>query len=240
MNNTIVDLETFSRIFRENLVKRSRTAKGSSDTSTSSKKRKLLKEGEELVRQVEENTSRLIESVWLERDAHRLDADGLRALFEKWYDIINFNLQPQDAYKEAFEKLSQDAKYLELKTGKPYRINKRYRVWEVSYTTFNLNPLELELAMDSFYFAFSWKIEVARAGAVYKPTLLATADYMIDGQIHPWADGCGRHSTAVVMWLSLLAPPEGLPIFETREEHYSTIRNLSGHTKYYERCLANT
>lgn len=239
---SMVSFDDFARIFAENLEKRSRTAKGISDTSTSSKKKKLLKEGEELKAQVAENTDFLINIVWVDAvlftsiNINSPDV-SLRNLMEKWDCMVNFNLKPPDVYAEDYLKLCKEADVLRKKTGLNYRINKQYRTWHVTYTKLNLPPLDLELAMDKFYTDLFSKIALAQENEISQSELLAYADHMIDGEIRPWADGCGRNATASVMWLSLLSTDFKLPVFGNRDEHYATIHDLAEHTKYYETCL---
>lgn len=156
---------------------------------------------------------------------------------ESWYDIINHGLQDPDAYRREHERLEMEAERLRGKTGQPYRINRRYRVWNFSYGSLNLAPVELELAMDRFYTDLSRKIKMAKSGEISQAELLVYADHMIEPEIHPWADGCGRNATATVMWLSLLVPGWQLPVFGTRDEHYENIHNLESHTHYYQQCL---
>lgn len=234
--------EEFASIFGENLEKRSRTAKGISDTSSSSKKKKLLKVGEELKAQVKENTDRLIRAIWVNgcffaTTKEVPSNDEIKFLMERWDFIINQNLQDPDAYAEDYGRLSKEAVIQKDATGLNYRINKQYRTWSVTYTKLNLSPLELEFAMDKFYTEFSSKIALAKEKKISQANLLAYADLVIDGEIHPWADGCGRNATASVMWLSLLSSDFKLPVFGTREEHYANIHDLTEHTKYFEKCL---
>lgn len=236
MNNSIAFAD-FARVFKENLSGRSRSVKGVSDVSSSQKKKKLLKEGDELKAQVEKNTEKLIAAVWRERTLH-LHPARIRRTMEGWYDVVNCGLQHPFAYGQEQKSLREEALRLQLATGKPYRINPRYRVWSVTYTTLNLPPVELELAMDKFYRILSARIYYARCGDISQAELLAYTDLMIDGEIHPWADGGGRIATAAVMWLSALIPDWKLPLFAaTRDEHYKTIIDLAGHTAYYRTAL---
>ncbi len=108
----------------------------------------------------------------------------------------------------------------------------------MSYTKTRLEPLQLEFAMDHFYDELLLNIEAARKGVISQAGLMAYADHMIDGEIHPWADGCGRSATAAVMWLSMILPGGALPVFGERAEHYASIHDRAEHTKYFERCLA--
>lgn len=156
---------------------------------------------------------------------------------EWWDSIINQSLQDPDAYLASYTRLCQTAEALKEATGFDYRINKRYRTWPISYTKANLEPVQLELAMDFFYNELASKIALAQEKQVSQAELLAYADLIIDGEIHPWADGCGRNATASVMWLSLFHNDFKLPVFGNREEHYTSIHDLAKHTKYYEICL---
>jgi hypothetical protein len=229
--------EMFSRVFEENLYKRSRTAKGISNTATSSGKRKLLKEGEELKAQVQKNTVDLVRLVWDSARMMPKNADELRAIMEEWYDCIHRDLQDPAAYAVEQQKLEAIAALRRRDTGRNWRINPRYRVWTVSYTNLKFEPLELELAMDDFYRLCLEKLQAARAGRMAQAELLAFADRMLDGEIHPWADGCGRHATASLMYLSLLSLDFKFPTFGSREEHYASIQDREAHTEYFRRCL---
>lgn len=235
MNITFND---FSRIFQENLIKRSRTAKGISDTSSSTDKKKLLKSGNELRAQVEKNTKSLIESIWNGHGAIPKNPYEIRAIMEHWYDIINDGLQDPDAYEENYKKLEKAALSLRQQDRCNWRVNRRYRVWTPPYINADLTPLQLEFTMDQFYEVLLIDIGAVMNGDLDQAEILAYADCMIDGVIHPWADGCGRNATAAIMWLSLLRSDFQLPVFAERDEHYRTIRDLTAHATYFEECLA--
>lgn len=237
---SICPFTTFSQIFEENLTRRSRTAKGVSDTGTSKTKKKLLKEGEELRAQVRANTQHLIQTVWDARRNHGMRPDELRQMMERWYDIIQRDLQDDRVYAEERAKLQQEMDRLGLRSTSdfPLTVNPRYRLWPVSYSKRNIQPIELETAMQKFYETLHALIQRERGALkTNEARLLAFADVELDGEIHPWLDGCGRLSTAVVMWLSLLNPDWYIPVFQERDEHYRCIHNLGGHTEYFERCL---
>jgi len=239
--NNDVDKNEFARIFRENIQKRSRTAKGVSDTSSSTGKRKLALEGEALVAQVDTNTTNLIDFVWELREAGLVFPypRNIRFMKEGFHDIINCNLQLPDAYKKEHELLEREALVLSKKSGRKCRINHRYRVWSVSYTTKIIPPLELEFAMDAFYEELGRRIREAKKGRISQEELLAWVDHTIDEEIHPWLDGCGRNATAMIMWISIFVPGFRLPVFgETKKEHYRRIRDLAGHTEYFRECLS--
>ena len=65
--------------------------------------------------------------------------------------------------------------------------------------------------------------------------LLAYVDHVVDQAIHPWADGCGRGSTALVMWISLLYG--NFPCFVDKATHYKNIKDIEAHTVYFQECL---
>lgn len=235
---TRVSLKEFARVFRHNLHERSRTAKGVSDVSSSKSKKPLLKSGAELAEQVESNTSRLINLVWLAGSVKVFRALTLRKMMENWYDVVNYKLQDEDAYRDDYVKLVLQAGGLRLTDGRDWRVNRRYRTWNVGYTTRNIPPLELEFAMDKFYEDLVSIVFDSNFADFSQARLLAFADLEIDGEIHPWADDCGRMSTAAVMWLSLLRPDFRLPVFGSRDEHYAHIRDLELQTDYYRKCLS--
>ncbi|MBI2109480.1 MAG: hypothetical protein HYT93_04955 [Parcubacteria group bacterium] len=240
---TDISFDVFEQVFRDNINTRSRTAKGKSDTASSSTKKKLLLEGEDLKKQVELNTKLLIKGTWTHGNNYKntlINALHLRIIMEGWFDINTQGLQRLDVYKEELAALGKTATELSLRYGRNYKINRRYRVWPVSYTTLNIQPIDLEFFMDEFYVTLSNKIQKVREGNLSQAELLAFADLMIDGEIHPWSDGCGRISTAVVMWLSVVSGCSKLPIFGTREKHYASIREVEGcvaHARYFEACL---
>lgn len=240
-----VTYEQFLAVFRQNIERRSRSAKGTSDTSTSAKKRPLLLAGADLERQVARNTEQLAGSLWeygKDFQLTRVTPLSLRGLFERWDGIINAHLIVPDAYAEEIAILAQEAEKLnkaEHRNGRNrYVINPRYRVWEVSYTAFPAPPISLEFFMDAFYERLSADIHAQLAfRKLSSAGILAYADYMIDKAIHPWADGCGRNATAAVMWLALMLDTEYLPVFGSRAEHYEAIQTLETHTIYMQRCL---
>lgn len=231
--------EKFKQIFIHNINARSRTARGISDTSSSEIKKELLLDGNELESQVKKNTSRLIRSVWKNSHYNYVSVAQMRALLEEWNDIINYKLQDQNTYGAEQKKLQEQIEQSSRNSKIPYRINPRYRVWNVSYSTLNVSPVDLEFWMDHFYFMLSARIRKLNSrNTISQATLLAYADHMVDVGIHPWADGCGRNSTTLVMWLSLLTPGWQLPVFGARDEHYANIADLPRHILYFKQCLS--
>lgn len=233
-----VTFDTFAAIFKENLTKRSRTAKGISETSVNPAKKPPLKGGEELKKQVEENTEKLIRFVWecgaLFEIGEEVSTVWVRWFCERCDRFINLGIKNPSHYEEEISFLRKNAYLLSKITGIPHKINSAYRVWNVSYANIEIPLYELELAMDKFYREIAEMIKHQRRFSQSK--ILAYADHMMDGVIHPWADGCGRNATVLVMLLSLL-PGHTLPVFGSRDEHYASICNLDAHTEYFERCL---
>ncbi|MBI1957225.1 MAG: hypothetical protein HYS44_02100 [Candidatus Niyogibacteria bacterium] len=232
--------DAFRNAFLENIQKRSRTAKGESHAGVSAAKRPLQKTGEELKAQVAANTNILIKRVW---DAWWIqpvrDARAIRQMMEAWYDIVQCDLQESDPYEGERALLTKEANRLSASTGLPFRINPRYRVWDVSYAGWNPPPAELEIHMDIFYARLHELIRWGQKEESVWPFILAWADRMMDFVIHPWADGCGRMSTTTVMWLALILTDGGpVPEFGTREKHYFAMKNIAEHAAYFERCLA--
>ncbi len=231
--------DDFRAIFLTNVNRRSRTAKGISDTSTSSTKQSLLKTGEALTLQVKENTEKLIRSVWDYRKTTPITPECIHLLDEEWNDIVNQSLLPADAYEKEYRTIKRNAKRKEKETEVSHPTNYRYRVWDVHYSTLKLPPIEIGLVMEKFYATLTHKIEQCRKELLNKADLLAYADFTIDKAIHPWREGCGRSATAIVMWLSLLTPDITLPLFGPRERHHNAMESLSMHTLYFLACLTH-
>lgn len=242
--------EKFRAIFRENVRRRSRTAKGQDKGSeTSASKKPLLLQGEALSAKVAANTERLIADVATTADAWAKDmpaetGDTLRTACERWFDIVNDGLYGPDAYGEEFAVLEKDA----IKVGPllqvELQVNRRYRLWTPQYTTAKVSPVLLEAFMDAFYDLLGTMLFDAGIARLDEPAdgghaaaIMAYADVMMDGELHPWMDGCGRVSTALVMCIArTLAVPA--PLFaETKDGHYATIRELWPHTEYFAAAL---
>ncbi|MBI2099585.1 hypothetical protein HYT45_04255 [Candidatus Uhrbacteria bacterium] len=237
--------ERFAQVFRMNIARRSRTAKGKDEgAKTSSKKKHLLLSGEELKKQVVVNTEKLIADV-VALPIEKISPSKLREMANLWFDITTERLCDLSAYEEEFKTLEAAANRFGRSLGTPIQINRNYRLWTPKYTTANIPPLWLEKFMDEFYFDLSLRMCIMRdifpakdsaasgAASEQAAQIMAYADLMMDGEIHPWIDGCGRVSTALVMYIAryLQAP---LPLFApTREEHYASINDIEKHTNYF-------
>lgn len=246
----MTDQQAYSAIFRENVRRRSRTAKGQDKGSeTSASKKPLLLQGEALAAKVAANTERLIADVASTADAWAEDmpaatADVLRTACERWFDIVNDGIYGPDAYGDAIGQLEKDAAKLGPLLELTLPINRRYRLWTPSYTTIKVPPVLLEAFMDAFYDKLGAMLYDAWLAGTYGPldashaaAIMAYADVMMDGELHPWMDGCGRVSTALVMCIAraLGAAP---PLFaETKDGHYAAIRDLWPHTEYFAAAM---
>jgi len=241
------NFERFSHIFKNNINKRSRTAKGVSDVSSTPGKQRLLLEGLELSDQVERNTERLIKMIWDDVQINRrvvLSVGVLRNMFEGWYDIINHRLQSPEAYSKERAKFIAEARKLKEATGRDYRINHRYRLAVPKYLVERGAPVfpivELEFQMDHFYYDLANALAARINQTIDTPQLLAFADMQVDGIIHPWVDGCGRLATVSVMWLAVWYGYDDLPIFGDRDEHYMALKSGDepAQVQYYRMCLS--
>ena len=244
----------FRAIFRENVRRRSRTAKGQDKGSETSKSKKpLLLQGDALAAKVAENAELLIDDVLANANPD-FGGDGaaawLRTRCERWFDVANDGLYGPGAYESEFAALAADAARLASPLGMTVAVNPRYRLWTPGYTTLKIPPVLLEFAMDEFYARLGLFARYVSEGEMTRHArtamvarMMAWADLMMDGEIHPWMDGCGRVSTALVMWIAATAHarvgiPPAPPLFaETKDAHYAAIRDYDGHAAYYEIAL---
>ncbi|MBI4457446.1 hypothetical protein HY633_00595 [Candidatus Uhrbacteria bacterium] len=248
----MIDFPLFREIFLMNVQRRSRTAKGEDKGSeTSSKKKKLGLSGDELKAQVRENTEQLIRKVHQAatdcmKDPYRfLPAHCMKPMCEEWFDIANLKTCDPEAYREERLALEASAKLVGPLLGE-LEVNPRYRLWTPDYTLVKVPPLLLETYMWNFYVSLALMTFNPETGHAefekrYRPgAVMAFADCMMDGELHPWLDGCSRVSTALVMFLAAILPDIGdvPPLFaETKEGHYKTIRDLEAHTGYFGESL---
>jgi hypothetical protein len=264
--------EKFAAIFRENIRRRSRTARGEDKGSETSKAKKpLALQGGALIAKVAENRERLIakvvedatewskygtpfgEAVRLLREkpgyflsgyvsTEQFDpTEALRRHCEGWFDITNDGLADPEVYREEFAALQRDAERWSLTTGQEVRVNPRYRLWTPEYTTPKISPLLLEQYMNEFYRGFAQRLMYLsaydEADKAKFASAMAFADLMMDGEIHPWIDGCGRVSTALSMFIALVGRVQPPLFAETKKEHYAAITDLQAHTAYFAAAL---
>jgi hypothetical protein len=205
--------EEFVTAFLDNVRVRSRTFGGEYDSSASElKEPQLAVASDALPDLVHANSLRVADAIWAEGiGGGDTGPRVIRSRVEGWERIVNASLQP---------------------AGAPI-----YRTWTPPYTWWG--PEEIEFVLDWFYARLSHMIASARDGIVSNAEVIAFADYMVDGEIHPFADGCGRVATALIMWLSLVLPSERLPRLRERDEHYAAIRtrDFCKHVRYFETLL---
>lgn len=242
--------QRFVQIFRMNVLRRSRTRSGRDEgAKTSSKKKHLLLSGEELEKRAKENTENLIADV-IALPITEISTGILRQMALQWFNIAADGLCDFSAHEEEFEALRDRADRFGKSVGKKIEVSRNYRLWTPKYTTAEIPPIWLEKFMDEFYFELSFRMRVFRdlfpkkdankhLGVLseFAAQTMAYADLMMDGEIHPWIDGCGRISTALVMYVAryLEAP---LPLFSpNREEHYASINDIGAHTDYFRRAI---
>ena len=234
-----VDNEAFRAIFRANVSRLSRTAKGKDEGSkTSASKKPLLLQGDALRAKVAANVEWLIDDVLDIRGSTMIAPSALRAACERWFDIANDGLYGPDAYDEEFAKLEAGAARLARATGESFPLSRRYRLWTPGYTTILVPPILLDRHMSAFYQELTTRIMRAKHRDTWEAArVMAYADFMMNGEVHPWMDGCGRVSTTLVMAIAreLGVDP---PLFaETKEGHYATILDIDLHTAYLARCI---
>jgi hypothetical protein len=224
--------EEFLALFTENTKKRSRTSKGVGHTAISPKKKGPLKTGDDLIRQVHENTSVLAEKVWAQGFMLVSPFSDLRFVVNAWFDCVQKDILDKDT--------NHGTNTTKFDFVCP--INPRYRTWEVNYASpeQSPSPVHLEIWMEAYY-AELVKRAVNTNGTSVRSVaeLLAWADREMDLVIHPWYDGCSRISTSLVMWLALRVSEVGLPRFGTRDEHYAAIMTKEKHTEYFVKCLTS-
>ena len=248
----------FKLIFQENIKRRSRTTKGANKRDeTSVKKKKLLLSSEALTSKVAENNERLIDDVMSTIDIFGLfcspfelmpDEQKLRSMCERWFDIVNHEIIDPAHYEKDFRELEQLIAVLKSIGKYPLKINRRYRIWTPLYTTMQVPPILLEDQMSMFYqqlidimwdalLMYPQQNQPSPAHIHAAASIMAFADLMMDGELHPWLGGCSHISTALVMWIASIFNV-GYPLFaSTRDEHYANIRDHKRHSEYFLRAL---
>ncbi len=228
--------ERFLSVFKQNYIRRSRTAHGRDENLGGPLKKPLMTIGDDLKMTAMRNCVRLAKDVLATPRPAAWDAAVFRGHCERWFDIANEGICGPDWYEEEFASLTGDAALIERARGMPARINPRYRIWTPEHTILKVPPLLLEDEMDRFYVRLA---ELAARAEAHFPSwndtleAMAYADLMLDGELRPWLDGCGRVAVAAVMWIArTLGAP--LPLFAaSKEVHKMTIRDLGRHRLYF-------
>jgi len=228
--------QRFLTVFKQNYVRRSRTAHGRDENIGGPLKKPLLIVGDELKLAAMRNCMKLARDVLNEPKPAKWDAPVFRRLCERWFDLANEGICGPDWYEEEFVALKRDAALMERARGTSVIVNPRYRIWTPEHTLLKVPPLLLEEQMDVFYGRLAQLVATAESRfPSWNDTIeaMAYADLMTDGELRPWLDGCGRVATALVMWIArVLGAP--LPLFAaSKEVHKMTIRDLERHRLYF-------
>ncbi len=207
-----ISQDEFIDVFLSNINSRSRTSAGIADTSVSKEKLALLLSGEDLRQQMRSNTFQLAEVVYGMATPKKIQTgySFLSGLLI-WNGIINHRISDQ----------------------------RGYRTWNVSYSDQSPAPKDLSLWMETHCARLSSRAQETPNSLDSLASLLAWVDREHDYIGHPWADGCGRISTALVMWFAIRIPGARLPKFRSKKEHYRDISSLEGHTRYFLKCLCD-
>ncbi|MEK9152620.1 MAG: hypothetical protein AAB692_04605, partial [Patescibacteria group bacterium] len=216
----MIDFPLFCEVFLLNVERRSRTAKGlDKGSETSAKKKKLGLSGDELKAKVKENTERLAAAVYqaamacLKNPYEFLPARSMQPLCENWFDIANEGIIDWSVYEADRAALGADAARAAPLFGADLKVNPRFRLWTPDYTIVKVPPLLLDKHMWEFYRRLEKLLldpEENNDLETAKPApIMAFADCMMDGELHPWIDGCSRVSTALVMFLAAILPGIG-------------------------------
>lgn len=192
----------------------SRTRKGHADTTASTTKSPLLLSGEQLAQKTALNTKAL----------HRL-------LFE---------LRERPAPNSVSE-VQRSLRQIEDTVNEGLLPGGRYREWELSYADdsaeFSKKALAKDVpqAMDRFTRELFVRWSQLPSAAV---VTAAWAEWMIQGPIHPYYDGCGRISRAVSAWI-LLWSGQTVPVYSSRQDWFRhAMSSREDFTLYFKKCLA--
>ncbi len=230
----------FQTVFRQNFIRRSRTAHGVDNNIDGPMKKPLLVSGDSLRAAAMRNCRALISDVLETSRPDQWTADMLRRKCEHWFDLANRGIYGPEWYEDEFLALAEDAALIERVRGVPVSVNRRYRMWTPEHTLMKVPPLLLEDQMDIFYHRLADLLARAEANfPSWGDTLeaMAYADIMTDGELRPWLDGCGRVAMTLVMWIArVLGAP--LPLFAAnREVHKMTYRDIDKHRLYFLECI---
>jgi hypothetical protein len=226
----------FQSLFTANYVRRSKTAHGRDENLGAPAKKPLCMVGENLKRAAMGNCARLCDDILSTPRPPEWSAHVIRECCERWFDLVNAGISGPEWYEEEFGTLTEDAKLIGRARGMTVRVNPRYRLWTPEHTVMKVPPILLEEQMDAFYARVAELI--VRAESRF-PSINDTveamtyADLMIDGEIRPWLDGCGRIASALVMWIAhVLGAP--LPLFAaSKEVHKMSMRDFDRHRRYF-------
>lgn len=208
----MLDYETFAKLFRHNLGIRSRTSKGKSDTSSSPDKPQLIGDENSRIALVAANMEHLIELAWPEPQVPPLMVST--ATLQEWNDRANVGLvdvPERDKRVGGFVQANPDVS----------DFNPGLRTWETKYG--HVTPLEIVSKLEEYQGFIRELCAGTSAMRVDLPTLLGAADYLLDGYVHPWADGCGRTTLTLVMYMAAAWSKRNNVHILPRYESYGSI-----------------
>jgi len=236
-----IDTTLFAETFRENVRRRSRSSKGEDgNTVSGSSKRKMLLSGDDLAAQVAKNVEALIADVHQVPTHFGAVGDLLRLACERWFDLATAGLVDFDGYLDEQIRIGDKVDRLSVNTGMKFGNSHRYRLWTPAYDTVaDIPPQLIDHFMSLFYKEYACRFGHAFGAGSDEVgiKLMAYADVMMDGVIHPWIDACSRVSTTLIMWTALqLGGP--LPLYHPdKKVHVSTLTDLAAHTAYFRECV---
>lgn len=210
MARAIDDPDEAKRRFIEaaisNLERTSRTKLGVSDTSSSTEKPELKASGDELADRATENFRHAIERLYDERGRELHSPEEVRALIEEVAQTVS------DGF---------------LKEGQGL-----WRTWATKFSN-QTPPERIPEEMEQFVSKLTEHLSNPEDDAV------ATAAFIekrLDGEIHPFVDGCGRTAKALSAFV-LARAGKPLPTYRSREEYYREVYGTDGEWERYYHSL---
>jgi hypothetical protein len=189
-----------------NFERTSRTKRGVSDTSSSTEKPELKASGGGLADRATDNFRRAIERLYDERGREFRTVDEVRTLIEEVAQTVSDGL---------------------LKEGQGL-----WRTWATKFAN-QPPPERIADEMDNFVHTLAGRLGNSHDDAV------ATAAFIekrLDGEIHPFADGCGRTAKALSAFV-LARAGKPLPVYHGREEYYREVYGTDEEWERYYRSL---
>jgi|GEM_PF-1392742 len=204
--------EIFKKVMTDNLEATSRSAKGVSDTSVSTEKNKLLKEGEDLSEQIKTNQNHLVEYIWENKNIEINSEEDIENIIKNITDVVNDKL-----------------------VSEPYK----FRIWPVKYGR-KVSPENIENEMNNFYLNAYTKLKEVEHDELNPNSYARWLEVEIDKSIHPFQDGCGRIAKAVSAFF-LVRFNKPLPYYESREKYYAALNKSDEDFRaYYNNALDNS
>ncbi len=233
--------DRWNAIFRFNLTRRSRSARGQDSSAAVSGKSRLLLSGSTvptLAEQVRKNSECLIADVGSRLISATFPSTiaEWHAVGRHWFDLVNQGVTSDRQYENEYLALEEVRRRHEMIFGdRPLVFDQRYRLWTPPYLKLQIPPLLIHDCLDRFYGSLQTRMDASGNEEAAVATM-AYVDHVMDGVIHPWRDGCGRVSTALVMLLA--GRTRTFPLFaETFEGHRVTLGDAEGHLAYFRACV---